>query len=198
MLNRSGNTAVRILVNYTSLGGAAAVNARLAQYPQLTQTRLQPLDATRFFLGNTTAAESLWIMERVQETQDTYEQFMQQAMATNIFVSYGVRSQLEGNSYITLANKVGILDDPAGNNRHDVGVIYNARKQRSFAYSLMTTNSSSDVAVSMQAEASLQKMGRDILRFAGDKPQRTRTAPEAELRAPELQTQIQPEKKILY
>lgn len=193
MLNRSGTTAVRILVNNTSLGGAEAVNTRLAQYPQLIQTRLEPVDASRFFLGTTTVGESEWIMEQILKTQDEYGQLMQHVMATNIFVSYGVRSQLEDNNYIVLANKVGILDDPSGNNRHDVGIIYNARKQRSFAYSIMTTNVSIDAAVNMQAEASLQQIGRDVLRFAGDKPAQTRTIPKLQ-----TQSHAQPEKKVLY
>ena len=48
MLNRSGNTAVRIMVNKT-LGGATAVNNRLALVPQIPNTRLIPLDADRFY-----------------------------------------------------------------------------------------------------------------------------------------------------
>lgn len=98
MLNHSGNTAVRILVNQTSLSSAMAVNNRLEQYPQLVQTRLQIVGPKDFYLGNATAAESLWTMEQVQKTKDSYEQFMQNAMATNIFTDYGVRSQLAGNS----------------------------------------------------------------------------------------------------
>ncbi len=199
MLNHSGNTAVRVLVNNTSLGGAAAVNVRLAQYPQLVQTRLQPLDGNRFFLGNSTAEESMWIMEQVQQTKDTYEPFMQHAMATNIFVNYGVRSQLAGNSYITLANKVGILDDSTGNNRHDVGIVYNARTHKSFAYSFMTTNFDNSGVTTMQAEASLQKMGLDLLRFAGDKPQTAALAPQAQPQTSAPQTQqLKPEGKVLY
>jgi beta-lactamase class A len=50
MLNKSGNTAVRIMVN-NALGGAVKVNERLALKPQLSHTRLQPLDANRFYLA---------------------------------------------------------------------------------------------------------------------------------------------------
>jgi beta-lactamase class A len=196
MLNHSGNTAVRVLVNHV-LGGPAAVNNRLAQYPQLVQTRLQILDPTHFFVGNSTAGESMWVMEQLQMTKDSFEQLMQHAMETNIFVSYGVRSQLEGNGYIVLANKVGILDDPDGNNRHDVGIIYNSRTHRSFAYSFMTTNFGTDGIASMQAEASLQQMGRDLLRFAGDKPQTGLHPAQPLAPTPQVQNQ-QPEKKILY
>jgi len=171
MLNHSGNTAVRVIVNNV-LGGADAVNTRLAQYPQLIQTRLQPLDSTHFYVGNTTADEALWVMEQLQSQKDSYEQVMQSALANNIFVSYGVRSQLQGNNFITLANKVGILDDPTGNNRHDVGIIYNSQTGHSFAYSFMTTNMDTSGMQTMDAEASLQQMGRDTLRLAGDKPVR--------------------------
>jgi hypothetical protein len=134
-------------------------------------------------------------MEQLQMAKDQFEQFMQHAMATNIFVSYGVRSQLEGNSYIVLANKVGILDDPTGNNRHDVGIIYNSKTHRSFAYSFMTTNFGTDGVANMEAEASLQQMGRDLLRFAGDKPQTA--VPQSSTLSPQAQ-QLQPEKKVLY
>src|SRR5437868_5602373 len=89
MLNPSGNTAVRIMVNY-ALGGAAAVNARWAQYPQLSHTYLQPLDANRFYLGNSTPHDSLWTLEKLMNTQDKYSKFMKNAMATNIFTDYGV------------------------------------------------------------------------------------------------------------
>ena len=172
MLNRSGNTAVRILVNKTSLGGAAAVNARLAQYPELVQTRLQLVSSTGFYLGNTTATENLWLMQQLQQKKDSYEQVMQTAMATNIFTTYGVRSQLAGNDYIQLANKVGILDDTdAGSNRHDEGIIYNYRTHRSYSYSFMTTNFSPDLSANLPAEQSLQEMGLLVLRFAGDQPQ---------------------------
>jgi hypothetical protein len=172
MLNHSGNTAVEILVDQ-SLGGAQAVNRRLEQDPQLVRTRLQIVGPGQFYLGNTTPTESLWVMERVQATKDSYEQFMQNAMATNIFTTYGVRSQLSGNSFITLANKVGILDDPAGSgtNRHDVGIIYNSQTHRSYAYSFLTSNYSNGTDLTTQAESSLQQMGLDVLRYAGDTPQ---------------------------
>jgi hypothetical protein len=197
MFNRSGNTAVRVLVNY-ELGGAAAVNNRLAQYPQIPNTRLQPLDSTHFYLGNSTSRESLWIMEQLQKAKDMYEKFMQHAMVTNIFVSFGVRSQLAGNSYIQLANKVGILDDPTGNNRHDVGIIYNSRTHKSFGYSFMTTNFTSDGVATMQAEASLQQMGRDLLRYAGDKPQSAATPQMQTLNLQAQAQHVRPDRKIRY
>jgi hypothetical protein len=180
MLNSSGNTAVRVLVNKT-LGGAPAVNARLAQYPQLIQTRLLIVNPAQssFYLGNTTVDESLWTMRQLQKTHDSYERFMQQALSTNIFTTFGVRSQLAGNSFITLANKVGILDDPTGSgtNRHDVGIIYNSRNHRSYAYSFLTSNYSSGTEMTAQAELSLQQMGLDVLQFAGDKPQQQTATP---------------------
>lgn len=75
MLNHSGNTAVRVIVNY-KLGGATAVNDRLATYPELPNTRLQPLDATRFYVGNSTAKESLWVMTQLMSQKDNYQQFL--------------------------------------------------------------------------------------------------------------------------
>jgi beta-lactamase class A len=199
MLNMSGNTAVRVLVDKTSLGGPAAVNARLAQYPQLVQTRLQLVTSTSFYLGNTTTSEGLWAMEQVQKTKDSYEQLMQNAMATNIFTDYGVRSQLAGNSYIQLANKVGILDDTdAGSNRHDEGIVYNFQTHHSYGYSLMTTNFSPDLSANAPAEKSLESMGLVILRFAGDKPVSSVAT------KPLTQSQAQPnlspatDKKVLY
>jgi len=171
MLNHSGNTAVRVLVNY-ELGGAVAVNNRLAIYPQLPNTRLQPLDGNRFYVGNSTAKESLWVMEQLLAKADTYQTFMKKAMETNIFSYYGVRSQLEGNDYIVLVNKVGILDDVDGNNRHDTGIIYNTKTHRAYGYSFMTTTAYDNTTGTAQAEHSLDLMGRDVLRFAGDKPQK--------------------------
>jgi beta-lactamase class A len=196
MLNRSGNTAVRILVNKTSLGGPLAVNQRLAQYPKLVQTRLQLLSSTKFFLGNTAPSEGIWLMEQLQKNKDSYEQFMQNALATNIFTDYGVRSQLEGNSYIQLANKVGILDDTdAGSNRHDEGIIYNSNTHRSYAYSLMTTNFSQDLSANGPAEQSLKDMGAVILRFAGDKPI---IQPLQQTQQPHFQEVPNAQKKVLF
>jgi|GEM_PF-510615 len=198
MLNRSGNTAVRALVNKTSLGGAMAVNERLAQYPKLIQTRLQIVGSDKFYLGNTTAAESSWIMKQVQRTKDSYEQFMQQAMATNIFTDFGVRSQLAGNSYITLANKVGILDDPAGSgtNRHDTGIIYNSHTHHAYEYSLLTSNYANDSAPTVQAETSLKQIGGLILELAGDNPQAQIAQPKIGL--PKPQAPQYHEERTLY
>jgi len=200
MLNYSGNTAVRVLVNETSLGGAQAVNTRLAQYPKLVQTRLQIVDPAHgsFYLGNTTVDESLWTMQQVQRTKDTYEQFMQNAMSTNIFTTFGVRSQLAGNSFISLANKVGILDDPAGSgtNRHDVGIIYNTQTRRSYAYSFLTSNYSNGTGMTTQAESSLKQMGLDILQFAGDKPHQATATPQ--FLVPATSAQHYHEGKVLF
>jgi beta-lactamase class A len=192
LLNRSGNTAVRILVN-NGLGGAAAVNARWAQMPQLSHTYLQPLDASRFYLGFSTPHDSLWSMEQLMQQQDTYAKFMKNAMATNIYTDISVRSQLAGNDYIVLVNKVGLLDDPDGNNRHDVGIIYNLRAHKAYGYSLMTTSPFTSTAATPQAEQSLKDMGRYTLRYAGDKPQQN-AAPHAQA----LLGQIPDNGKILY
>ncbi len=169
MLNYSGNTAVRVLVNY-SLAGPQAVNDRLATKPELITTRLQVLTPTTFYLGNSTSAESLWVTQKLLETPDQYQSFIKDTLTTNIFSYYGVRSQLQSNDYIVLSNKVGILDDPDGNNRHDVGVIYNTKNNKSYGYSFMTTTQSGNIAGTAHAEHSLDLLGREALRHAGDKP----------------------------
>jgi beta-lactamase class A len=202
MLNRSGNTAVRILVNQTSLGGAAAVNARLAQDPKLVQTRLQLVSNTGFYLGNTTVSEGLRLMEQLQKTKDSYEQVMQNALATNVFTDYGVRSQLAGNSFIQLANKVGILDDTdAGSNRHDEGIVYNSQTHRSYGYSFMTTNFSPDLSANAPAEQSLEEMGLVVLRFAGDTPTTPMAGPlqtPKSAQTPQFTESPTTDKKVLY
>lgn len=194
MLNHSGNTAVRVIVNY-KLGGATAVNDRLATYPELPNTRLQPLDATRFYVGNSTAKESLWVMTQLMSQKDSYQQFLKDAMATNIFTDYGVRTQLAGNDYIVLVNKVGILDDPDGNNRHDVGIVYNTKNHKSYGYSFMTTTPYENATGTGQAQTSLGTMGKDVLRLSGDKAKKTQSnavTPFAATAAP------QAESKVLY
>lgn len=170
MLNRSGNTAVRLVVNQ-GLGGAAAVNDRWSAYPELAHTRLQPLDATRFYLGDSTTSDALWALTTLLHKDDAYSAFMKDALSNNIYTDYGVRSQLAGNDYIVLANKVGILDDAEGNNRHDVGLIYNTKTRASYGYALFTTApyNETDPAATVQAEQSLQDVGRYLLRFAGDR-----------------------------
>ncbi len=190
LFNRSGNTAVRILVNY-GLDGAAAVNARWAQIPQLSHTYLQPLDANRFYLGNSTAHDSLWTLGQLMQTQDKYAKFMKQALATNIYTDFGVRSQLSGNNWMVLVNKVGILDDPEGDNRHDVGIIYNQKTHKSYSYSFMTTSPEVNTAATPRAEQSLKDMGRYVLRYAGDEPATTHTLFGA-------QTPLARERKVLY
>jgi beta-lactamase class A len=170
MLNKSGNTAVRIMVN-NALGGAVKVNERLALKPQLSHTRLQPLDANRFYLGNSTPHDSLWALDQMMRKQDKYAKFMKDAMSTNIFEDFGVRSQLADSEYILLANKIGTLDDVEGNNRHDVGIIYNKKTKKSYGYSLFTTApySETDPVATTQADQSLKDMGRSMLRFAGSR-----------------------------
>lgn len=194
MLNRSGNTAVRILVNY-GLDGAAAVNERWAQVPELSHTYLMPLDGdpSRFYLGNTTPHDSLWTLQRLLRNQDSYGAFIKNALATNIYTDTGARSQLAGNDYIVLVNKLGLLNDPDGNNRHDVGVIYNTKTHRSYGYALMATSPQANEAATPQAEQSLKDMGRYTLRYGGDKPQ-SQPAPST-LRQSAPAT---PEGKVLY
>lgn len=174
MLNPSGNTAVRVLVNQ-GLGGAPAVNDRFTRELGLQQTYLQPQTGNTFYLGNTTTKEASTNLVALMESPSTETAFVKNALATNIYTDYGVRSQLAGNSYITLVNKVGILDDPTGNNRHDVGIIYNANTGKSYAYAFLNTapGTPSGTATS-QAGISVADMGRAVLRYSGDKATKER------------------------
>lgn len=167
MLNRSGNTAVKALV--TDFGGPAAFNDRLAQIPEVPNTRLVPVDGTRFYLGDTTARESLFFLEQISVTGSNYADFLRSAMASNIFTEFGVRSQLGDEEKIQLINKTGALNDPAGNNRHDVGVIKNRRTGKMISYSMLTTSANDNEDATNRAEESLQEMGRNLLRYNGDK-----------------------------
>ncbi|HSD56445.1 MAG TPA: serine hydrolase [Candidatus Saccharimonadales bacterium] len=168
MLNKSGNTALRVIVNNV-LQGPQAVNDRWSAKPQLSHTRLQLLDATRFYLGNSTPHDSLWTIQQLMSKQDKYASFMKKAMSGNIFTDFGVRSQLGDSDYVLLVNKIGLLDDVEGNNRHDVGIIYNKKTHKSYAYSFMTTApyDESDTAATVRADQSLKDMGQYTLRYAG-------------------------------
>lgn len=169
MLNPSGNTAVRVFVNQ-AMGGAATVNNRFKTELNLQHTYLQPLEGTAFYVGNTNAQEAATNITALLSGEDQYQQFVKHALATNIYTDYGVRTQLAGNDYITLANKVGILDDPDGNNRHDVGLVYNTKTHKTYGYAFLNTahGSSFNLATS-QAGVSLADMGRGVLRYSGDK-----------------------------
>lgn len=194
MLNRSGNTAVRVLVNKV-LGGATEVNNRLAQVPELTHTRLIPLEEDRFYLGNTTSKEALFVLRTIMAENASYAQLVKNSLSTNIFVEDGVRSQLAGNDFIVLANKTGLLYDPDGNNNHDVGIIYNERTQKAYGYSFLTTAPSESDTATPRAHESVKNMGRFTLRFAGDKPQQhAQPAPRTLLK----QQLYVPEAKVLY
>lgn len=193
MLNRSGNTAARILVN-KALGGNAKVNERFAAKPELQHTRLIPLDENRFYMGNTTSKEALWVLREILKEDASYARIMKQMLTTNIFVDDGVRSQLAGNDYIQLVNKTGLLYDPDGNNHHDVGIIYNHKTGKAYGYSYLTTAPVEPLVADTRAIESVENMGRYVLRFAGDKP-----TPQAGQQLRTLQkTQLKPDAKILY
>ena len=137
-------------------------------------TRLQPLEGegNRFYVGNTTSKEAMWIFDRLLSKPDKYEGFMRNALQSNIFDDFGVRTQLEGNDYIILANKVGILDDADGNNRHDVGIIYNTKSRKIYGYSFMTTTPHGNTQGTWRAHDSLKHMGHDVLRYSGNMPKK--------------------------
>ncbi len=173
MLNRSGNTAVRVIVN--AMGGASTVNDRLNNFPEIPNTRLIVLpDPQRFYMGDTSAREALFIMEQMHQASGTHAAFMKEAMATNIYTDFGVRSQLGDIEHITLINKTGSLNDPDGNNRHDIGIIKNTKTGKQFSYAVMTTSPNSSQTATVRAEASIQEIGRNLLRYAGDKGENKR------------------------
>lgn len=167
MLNKSGNTAIRILVNKT-LGGAAATNERLATYPELKVTRLQPVDPDRFLVGYTTARESSHIFKEFYKHTDPDTEFAKNALATNIFDTYGPRSQIQDPNKMMVIDKQGMLNDPEGNNRHDIGVIRNKQTNHEVLYTLFTTSPGATEDLIPPAEESLKTMGRSILRYDGD------------------------------
>lgn len=200
LLSRSGNTAVRALVNQ-GLGGAQPVNDRWAKIPQLAHTRLQILEGNKFYLGNSAPHDAFWSMRQLLRTQDVYGKAVKSDLQTNIYGDFGVRSQLAGNDHIVLVNKVGILDDPEGNNKHDVGIIYNTKTQKAFGYAFFTTAPGTSVQAKAQGEQSLKDMGRYLLNFSGDKPKQTdaQSMPNA-LQPParELLKRLPVEIKVLY
>jgi beta-lactamase class A len=197
MLHNSGNTAVRVSVN-KALGGSAAVNARWKAIGHLQHTYLIPLDADRFYLGNTSSRDALWGLTTLLKKSDNYSNFMKQALSTNIFTDMGTRSQLQGNDYIVLANKIGLLDDVDGNNRHDVGLIYNTKTHKTYGYSLLTTAAynETDPSATLRADQSLKEMGGYTLRYAGDRPQQQPKA--GDKGAATLRSLPAPEKRVLY
>lgn len=180
MLNKSGNTAVRVLVNKT-MGGAAAVNARYENMPELKVTRLQPIDDSRFLLGYTTPAEVDFILSKLYRQTDVNAAFVKHALATNIFNDYGPRSQVKDTANITVIDKQGQLNDPEGNNRHDAGIIENAKNGHKLRYVLMTTNYEQPAGeVTNYATTSLQEFGKDMLRYEGDRaPHPSKVTPKA-------------------
>jgi beta-lactamase class A len=166
MLNKSGNTVVRAIVNY-QLGGPAAVNDRFAAQ-DLPNTTLTVLSPTSFYLGDSTPEDALHALQKLVAKQDRYSRFMQNAMATNIFEDFGVRSQLQDKNLV-LINKIGLLDDPDGNNRHDVGLVYNKKTGNSYGYSFFTTAPFESTDATARAEQSLKDMGVGVLRYSGNK-----------------------------
>lgn len=194
MLNKSGNTAVRVLVNNV-LGGANATNDRLAAYPQLKVTRLQPLDGNRFFVGYTTAREASYIFYEFYRHSDQFAVFAKTALATNIFNDYGPRSQIQDPDKMTVIDKQGMLNDPEGNNRHDIGVIKNKKTGHQVLYTLYTTSpGESGETLITPAEDSLKAMGRAMLQYDGD----TSAQPQDSHDDKRSLKKAAPENRILY
>ncbi len=158
---------MRVLVN-KALGGASEVNNRLAAYPQLKVTRLQPLDGDKFYVGYTTARESAYIFGEFYRHSDPASTYAKNALATNIFNDYGPRSQIQDPNKVTVIDKQGMLNDPEGNNRHDIGVIRNKQNGHLLQYNLFTTSPGTSEALIPSAETSLKTFGRAMLTYQGD------------------------------
>jgi beta-lactamase class A len=198
MLNPSGNTAVRALVNQ-GMGGAAKVNDRFKNELGLQHTYLQPLDSNRFYVGNTTAREAMKNIRTLLTGNDQYQKLVKNALATNIYTDFGVRSQLAGNDYIVLANKVGILDDVDGNSRHDVGLIYNTKTHKMYGYAFMNTAMGESYnTATAQAGISLADMGKGILRYSGDKAVKQQDQLRLDAPADQLKTPAHEGQRIKY
>lgn len=196
MLHYSGNTAVRVIVN-GALGGAPQVNTVWQSQYGLTHTYLMPLDGPggRFYFGNTSTKEALKMFKLLAEGNDSYARLVRGFMADNIWDEMGVRSVLRDTARISLINKIGYLDDPDGNNRHDVGMIINKRTGRVYTYAFLQTAPSATPAPTTQANAALRQLGVITLKAAGD---RYAGAPAADAQPFARQSPRAPESRILY
>ncbi len=109
-------------------------------------------------------------MDRLYSQTDSHAVFVKNALATNIFTDYGPRSQVQDAAHTTVLDKMGQLNDPEANNRHDAGVIENSLTGHKLRYVLLTSTIEDPAGpLTDQATASLQAFGRDMLRFEGDR-----------------------------
>lgn len=193
MLNKSGNTAVRVLV--AALGGPEQVNARLSAFGTIPNTHLEPVGGGHFYMGYTTATDAMWVMaELALRTPGPNTTFMVNAMATNIFNDFGVRSQIAGRTHLQVTNKVGILNEAGGNNRHDVGVIHNYNNGKTYVYSILNTG-----AASGRSEASLKEMGFELLQYADASGGHGGAAPKIkDVKSERTLQLVHPEARVLY
>lgn len=181
------------------MGGAVAVNERFSSELGLQHTYLQPLDGTRFYVGYTTAREAMKNMQELLKSNDQYQKLVKKALSTNIYTDFGVRSQLAGNDYIVLANKVGILDDVEGNNRHDVGLIYNTKTHKAYGFAFLDTAFGEPYnTATAQAGIALADMGKGLLRFSGDKPSSPQDRVTLDAPARQLQLPSREGQRLMY
>lgn len=160
LLKRSGNTVVRVIV--AELGGARKVNERLSQDKNLRKTHLIERDNNEFWLGNTTARESLYIMNQVVAKQDTYGKLVQKALTDNIFDDYGVKAQHK-SGHVVLSNKIGQLSDPEdGDVRHDVGVIYNTQTGERYSFAILN-HAGTEMLMGVKPVDPIQAIGKRLL-----------------------------------
>lgn len=197
MLHYSGNTSVRVAVNQI-LGGAPAVNTTWKQRYGLEHTYLMPLEGEgqRFYLGNTNARESMKMLKKLTVGIDRYSQLVRDYMSTNIWDQMGVRSVIGDTGKMLVINKIGYLDDPDGNNRHDVGIVINKHTGKSFSYAFLETAPAASSTATPQADSALQQLGVTVLKAAGDSTAAQKPQPQ-ELRR-SAATPAPDQGKVLY
>jgi beta-lactamase class A len=174
MLHRSGNTSARIMVKNV-LGGATTVNQRFAADPNLAQTYTQLVtpDGSRFYFGYTNTKNALYAFNQIVGTpKDKYQKLVFDAMRTNTWDDMGVRSQIDYQPNLTLVNKIGLLDDPEANNRHDIGIISDKKTKREYLYAVMTSSPYEDT---ITGDATLRSIGRSLVQATTESKKQAKT-----------------------
>ncbi len=169
-LRDSSNTAPRVLVN-TVLGGAETVNHHFITDHEVVHTQLQSQADGRFFMGNTTSREALHLVKSLlAESPDTaLDELIRTALASNIFITEGVRSQLVYRDKRVLTSKLGLLEateEDELHRYHDVGGIWtppgkDQPNELLLCYAILTTGPNLQTA-----RQAVKTMGQAMLHFA--------------------------------
>lgn len=113
LLNKSGNTAVRIIVNKV-LGGADAVNTAWKQRYNLQHTYLQPLegDPSKFYLGYTNSTESLKCSRKLLKVMITTLVLCKNTWQPTFGTLWAFEACLETKKILSLLIRLGFLMTP--------------------------------------------------------------------------------------